>query len=83
MLLQDDDTDCYGSGAHSSVAPIFSKGDFMATINVGGNQITYGLGSIIAFVVLILAIIFMFVPGVTQLMVLGLVAALALARLIA
>lgn len=59
------------------------KGEsIMATINVGGNTVTYGFGSIIALIVLILAIILMVISQtLTPLMVLGFIAALALARL--
>ena len=54
----------------------------MATINVGGNAVTYGFGSIIALVVFILAIVLMVAkPTLTPMIVLGLIAALALARL--
>ncbi len=54
----------------------------MPTINLGGNAITWSLGSLIAIIVLILAIILMVIgTGLTPLMVLGFIAALALSRL--
>lgn len=54
----------------------------MATINLGSNTVTYGIGSIIALIVLVVAIILMIISqSLTPLMVLGFIAALALARL--
>lgn len=54
----------------------------MATINLGGNTVTYSFGSIIALVVLIVCIVLAVIgQAPTAILLYGLLAALALARL--
>lgn len=54
----------------------------MPTINVGNTQVAFSIGGIIALVVLILCIVLWFIGhGLSDTEVLGLIAALALARL--
>lgn len=55
----------------------------MATFNVGGNAISYSLGSIIALIILIVCIVLAVIgQTLSPLMVLALIGGLALARLI-
>lgn len=54
----------------------------MPTINLGGNPVVWSFGSLIAIVVFIVAVILMILgTSLTPLMVLGFIAALALARI--
>jgi predicted Co/Zn/Cd cation transporter (cation efflux family) len=54
----------------------------MATINLGGNQVTYSFGALIALIVLTVCIVLAIMgQPLTPLQVLGLIAALALSRL--
>lgn len=54
----------------------------MPVINVGGNQVSWSFGALIAIIVLVLAILLMIIrPEASAILILGLIGALALSRL--